>query len=342
MANFTTRLIDVCREKSGVPEMDYDNIPEIIEGARPYLFDDYTIFDEAYRDVLETKIVKHFLTREIGYETVGLWKFKLNTRLDEIMPLYNQLYQSELLKFNPLYDIDLYTEHTKDNDTDSNGNSLTEGNRTTDANGNKITDTKSKDNRTHKGTDNEDTTRRGNRNAVDDVKSAEDTNQNVQSTSDNRTSDVGRDLYSDTPQGGLDGLESEKYLTNARKTLNDQHATGKEDSTSTGKTTTTGNTTSNETHDETANRVGTNESKDTANGTLNSTESQSNTTKTIDNVNKTDVSKITSTEKYIQHVYGHTSGSNYSKLVKDFRETFLNIDMMVIEELEDLFMGIYF
>ena len=51
----------------------------------------------------------HYYTREIGFETVGLWKLKLQTKLNEIMPYYNKLYETELLKYNPLYDVDMTT-----------------------------------------------------------------------------------------------------------------------------------------------------------------------------------------------------------------------------------------
>lgn len=49
--------------------------------------------------------------REIGTETYGLWHLYLDTTLNEIMPYYNKLYETELLKFNPLYDIDLKRTH---------------------------------------------------------------------------------------------------------------------------------------------------------------------------------------------------------------------------------------
>ena len=69
----------------------------------------YPIFDENYRKILNEKIINHYLFNEIGMETAELFKFYLNTTMREIMPYYNQLYKSELLEFNPLYDADLTT-----------------------------------------------------------------------------------------------------------------------------------------------------------------------------------------------------------------------------------------
>lgn len=107
MSKYTTELRFICETEAGLSEsVDGARVEEIIASARPRIFNfDYPIFDEAYEEVLETKILKHFYTREIGMETYGAWKLKLNDRLNMIMPYYNQLYESQLLEFNPLYDV---------------------------------------------------------------------------------------------------------------------------------------------------------------------------------------------------------------------------------------------
>ena len=113
MSAFTTQIRFICESKAGLKEsVGYDNIAQVIAGARPAIFDfPYPIFDETYRAVLETKILKHYYTREIGEETYGLWKLRLDTKMNEIMPYYNQLYKSTLLEFNPLYDVDINRTH---------------------------------------------------------------------------------------------------------------------------------------------------------------------------------------------------------------------------------------
>ncbi len=62
----------------------------------------YPIFSESYRDTLNRKIINHFWFREIGAETPDRFSFYLERKMDEIMPYYNQLYESAMLKFNPL------------------------------------------------------------------------------------------------------------------------------------------------------------------------------------------------------------------------------------------------
>lgn len=67
----------------------------------------YPIFDEAYRDELNQKIVDHYYMREIGQETVSMFKFAMKRKMNEIMPLYNQLYKSTLIEFDPLATMDI-------------------------------------------------------------------------------------------------------------------------------------------------------------------------------------------------------------------------------------------
>ena len=127
MSKYTTELRFICETSAGLTDSEgYTSTRDIIEKSRAKIFDfDYPIFDENYRSVLETKIIKHYYTREIAAETVGLWKLWLDDRMNNIMPYYNQLYKSELLEFNPLYDTDITTDSNRkinhdENTTDNN------------------------------------------------------------------------------------------------------------------------------------------------------------------------------------------------------------------------------
>lgn len=107
MSKYTTEVRYICETYAGLTESaDMPRVDEIIELARSKIFDfDYPIFDEEYRQVLEHKILRHFYTREIGQETVGLWKLELDKKMNDIMPYYNQLYLSTQIEFNPLTDV---------------------------------------------------------------------------------------------------------------------------------------------------------------------------------------------------------------------------------------------
>lgn len=87
----------------------------LVESNYPLGMDLYPIFDESYREQLNKKIIDHYYFREIGFETAELFKRFLNRTLNEIMPYYNQLYQSQLLKFDPLSTKSLLETYTKEN-----------------------------------------------------------------------------------------------------------------------------------------------------------------------------------------------------------------------------------
>lgn len=235
MSKYTTELRFICEHLAGLEEsVGYDDVADVISKSRTKIFDfDYPIFDSAYKPVLETKILRHFYTREICAETYGRWKLFLRDKLNLIMPYYNKLYESELLDFNPFYDVDITT--TKhgviDNDTTHNNTIEDEGGGT-----------------------------------------AENTEWNK---------------FSDTPQGTVSNLDNSTYLTDARNITDD------------------GSTTNYNTRQD----------------------SGSGTSDTI--------------EDYLEHVKGKRNGYTYSKVLMEFRETFLNIDMMIIKELNDLFFNLW-
>lgn len=77
---------------------------------------DYPIFDEAYRVILNKRITDHYALYEIGHETPRMFKFALNRKLREIMKYYNQLYLSERIAFDPLSTMD-YTDNTTSDNT---------------------------------------------------------------------------------------------------------------------------------------------------------------------------------------------------------------------------------
>ena len=247
MSKYTTEVRFICEAAAGLSEsVGTSQVDAVLEQSWNSVFTTtIPFFDESYRKPLCKKILKHFYTREIGAETVGLWKLWMNTKLEEIMPYYNQLYKSELLEFNPLYDADYTRSGTRD----------TEGNTS-------------------------------------------ETNQNTRTSSGDNTQtqnsdSTGYNLFSDTPQGALTGVDAENYLTNATKVTNEQQVT---------------------TDGEYSDSVQDNGSKS---GTANNT------------------------EEYYEMVAGRFPGRSGSKLLQEFRETILNIDMQVIAEFEELFFGLW-
>lgn len=327
MSKYTTELRFILEDAAGYDSSQgYETIPEIIEKARPKIFDfDFPIFDENYRVPLETKILKHFYTREIGAETVALWKFWLDTRLNEIMPFYNQLYNSELIKFNPLYDTDITTDHTSDyssqTDGESNGEILRKGSGTRDRAEKETTDIDKTGKESHK----QDTT---------DTSSGTESGTGTSSTTgsaENQT-DAWK-YYSDTPQGGINGLESLTYLTNAT------HDTGEStDSTQSDTETTDSRTKSESKTGKITGSENTEENTDILRELTAHEGSEDTETTTSKDTNTGTVKNL---EQYLEHITGKRSGLSYSKMLMEFRETFLNIDMDIIHALDDLFLNLW-
>jgi hypothetical protein len=104
------------------------NTRDKIEQGRGKLFDfDYPIFDAAYKEIFETHFIRNFYTREIGFETEGLFKFKLENWLSINMPYFNKMFQSELMEFDPLTNFKVDTTQNKKADRNMTSDSTTSG-----------------------------------------------------------------------------------------------------------------------------------------------------------------------------------------------------------------------
>ena len=307
MSKYTTELRFICETSAGLTDSEgYTSTRDIIEKSRAKIFDfDYPIFDEKYRSVLETKIIKHYYTREIAAETVGLWKLWLDERMNNIMPYYNQLYKSELLEFNPLYDTDITTDSNRkiNHEENTTDNNVRTDNTSRDEHGNETR------------TDN-----LANKNTRTDNLSTENSHEEHDTdsgTNDNLTA------YSDTPQNGLTGVTELNYLTNATKVNGSDNK--KHDNNGSYNTKNTG------TQVDDATQTGT--VRNDINNTVKNTGTVSDNgtgTKKYDNVND-----------YLEHVKGKRGTDSYSKILQEYRKTFLNIDQMIINSLSDLFMGVW-
>lgn len=263
MSKYTTQVRFICEQKAGLLDsVGASDVDEVLDKSwDKVITSKVQMFDEAYRETLVKKILKHYYLREICSETVGVWTLWMNERLEMIMPYYNQLYESAKLKYEPFYDVDYTRKSTRDI-------GVIESGKTSGKSSSKSDDT---------------------------------------TVGHNYTADIGEsssgssDLYSDTPQGSLSGVESETYLTNARKVSG------------------TGNT------------------KDEVTVDINNTVSS---TGSVDSSGESS-GKKDSNDVFDESVKGKMGGTSYSKMLIEYRDTFLNIDEMVINEFRDLFFGLW-
>ena len=86
--------------------------------------DEYPIFEETYRKHLNDKIIEHYYFREIGTETLARFRWYMRTKMNEIMPKYNQLYSAQNSIENPLTNKNLTWDELWHIDED--GGTLTE------------------------------------------------------------------------------------------------------------------------------------------------------------------------------------------------------------------------
>lgn len=287
MSKYTTEVRFICESKSGLENSKgCVDVDEILNNSWNKIFTTKAeIFDENYRSVICKKILKHYYLREICSETVGIWELWLNTRLEEILPYYNQLYKSALLEFNPLYDVNITRTH----------------NRTID------------ENKTENGTSTETSTDKNTGSGTrDNTTSGTNKKSGTSNVSDSGSSDS-KDLYSDTPQGALTGVETETYLTNARKITNTDSSTSESSNSSRDEYTDTENVKYSDTSDRTNTKNGSNSNTGTVNNT----------------------------EEYLETVIGKQGSGSYSGMLKEYRDTFINIDRMIIAEFDDLFFGLW-
>ena len=177
MAIYTTEVKSICESLYARAEgEEYLKVDDVVTQTAPKIFDfDFPIFDENYRLVLEKRILKHFYTREIGMETIGLWKLKLEDKMNEIMPYLNKFYAMYVKEVNPDWNYDLTRHHNGTSDR---------------------TEKLRSDNYNH-------------------------------ATSESDGTSNNQQLYSDTPQNGLDDVQNGKYLTNATIDSGSNHAEGK-------------------------------------------------------------------------------------------------------------------
>lgn len=331
MSKYTTELRYICEFEAGLTESEgYNSISDILTEAAPKIFSfDFPIFDETYRPVLEKAILRHFYTREISEETYGLWKLRLEDKMNLIMPYYNKLYETELLEFNPLYDVDYTTTHEGDfsgtrNDASNNTKTL----NTSKAESGNTSDTNTRTLNTSKA----------------ESGSGTDSNTRTLNTQDTDSgSDIKKntrwDLFSDTPQGGINGINGDNdsvndntYLTNARKIIDD--GTGSSFSNTKSSTGTIGDSGTSSMQKITAD---TGTIGDSGSSTM---QKLTNDTGSIEDSGQL-ASSVRNLDEYTERVFGKKGNISYAKMIMEFRDSFIRIEEKIMKELEPLFFGLW-
>lgn len=387
MSNYTTQIRYICESLAGYQtSQDFSAVQEIIKKSAPLIFDfPWPIYKESHRQELEEKILTYYYTREIGMEVFGAWKLKLMAKLQAIMPYYNELYKSVDIDFDIFDDVN-YTTTTdmtrdstsNDSSTDTRTDNLSESSTGTDKRTDNLTETVDRDvdtndtmthSMTHAGDNSVTGTTTDKHTGTDKALTAQDVDHSTNSTTTRTpnlsTKDTGDNkfLESDTPQGGLTGLDNNDYLTNYRKEIRGTTTThtGTEkvvvDSSLNDNGTTQTETTYNSTNTVTIKNDGTDNYEDTGRDTKTGTTTDNATRKNTGTVDSSSKNTRTNTGTVDNEHEGNSHGlqkdngtvtvkgkmgtTSYMQLIKQYRDNILNIDYMIIQELEPLFMGIW-
>lgn len=154
---------------------DTVKISDLWQNARVKIFDfNYPLTQNLSREIFEHNILNHYLMRRINYDTVTLFKIMLENKLNEIMPKYNMLWDSQI-------NWDIFKSGTTTREYED---------RTTSANTTNSTSTGKNDNT-----------------------SSTDSNSIVNMTNSDSKSDV--------PQGLLDDVKNNQYVSEYDYTVND-------------------------------------------------------------------------------------------------------------------------
>ena len=79
------------------------------------------------KDKLAEKIVNHYFMREIGQETIGLFKHYAKVTMDELMEEYLPLIYSASIEYDPLINVDYSEQFYRTASVDSSGSSNSSG-----------------------------------------------------------------------------------------------------------------------------------------------------------------------------------------------------------------------
>lgn len=288
---------------------------ERIEIGRKHLFDfDYPFYDEDYRKEFETNIIKEFYIREIGFETEGLFKMRLETWLNINMGYYNELFESENIKYDPLTNAQMLTSHGQLTEK-SKVDQRTESEQ-------KESDGRTQNEYESKGKADSDSSTDGQRNTG--------TTENTEGESNTIDDAFSRQVSSDNPDSRLqlqtkDGKGVIEYASQIDETKSDNESDVKSSSAT---DTDTDETTHTDSEAQETTRL------DSENDEVTHSESDRDR---VDDFN----SKLNEMEHYLQRRYGKVGDVSFSKLIQDYRRALLRVEIRVHKELQQLFMMVY-
>jgi hypothetical protein len=119
------------------------------EGRSRIFYFDYPLSSNVSKEKFETMILNHFLKRRINYDTMADFCIQLDVKLNEIMPLYNKLFDS-LENWDIFNDGEVVTETGQDTKiSNQNGKTTNESSQNSNSSNNISTNSQTTANSTN-------------------------------------------------------------------------------------------------------------------------------------------------------------------------------------------------
>lgn len=119
--DYTVRLGDICvwliaqSQGKTIDDVMKMKPADVAKASAPLIFDfPYPIFDTTYKSTLEEHFILYYYMYELGQETYNYWHLELMKEMQIKMPSYNKLYESTLLKFDILDNINITETANRD------------------------------------------------------------------------------------------------------------------------------------------------------------------------------------------------------------------------------------
>lgn len=316
--NITITIKDILQSYSFPDVIPHDKpwesltVDQIIENGKDKFFDftfPWYADDKTGLDDFKNLFLRKNYMKQIGQETTAQFKLYVQARLMEKMPLYKQLYDSTLIEYDPLINRKLKT--TKDEVENKDKGKESENSVTTNANG-QTTETN---------TSNREATGEGNQTS----NSIQEGSQTVDSSQEGTMhSEVNnQSVHSENPEITMANKDYASTMDREKKTEDQtNNQSGNE------------NTSNNQTTNETTNRTqGVNEDI-TENNKSNS------------EATSTEEGKLSESEKEERNLQGNEViegfyGESQADAILKYRETILNLNEMICNDMNDLFLGYY-
>lgn len=111
----TSSIQDILMMYAWEDDQDINTTDEIVEYGRPKLFDfSYPLYDSNLKEQFELDFIRHFYMREIGSESIALFKLRLQDYLYLNHEKWERLYQSVDDSINPFTNVDIRTKRSTD------------------------------------------------------------------------------------------------------------------------------------------------------------------------------------------------------------------------------------